>query len=44
MKARDLSVLLGVILIIIMLVVPLPGWLLSVLNIMQYLISATSLS
>lgn len=31
MKARDLSVLLGVILIIIMLVVPLPGWLLSVL-------------
>lgn len=31
MKVRDLSVLLGVILIIIMLVVPLPGWLLSVL-------------
>ncbi|GAA0435213.1 flagellar biosynthesis protein FlhA [Virgibacillus salarius] len=31
MKARDLSVLLGVILIIIMLIVPLPGWLLSVL-------------
>ncbi|WP_188454373.1 flagellar biosynthesis protein FlhA [Virgibacillus oceani] len=31
MKARDLSVLLGVILIIVMLVVPLPGWLLSVL-------------
>ncbi|SFD80244.1 flagellar biosynthesis protein FlhA [Lentibacillus persicus] len=31
MKARDLSVLLGVILIIIMLVVPLPGWLLSIL-------------
>ncbi|MGM8364121.1 flagellar biosynthesis protein FlhA [Virgibacillus sp. W0181] len=31
MKARDLSVLLGVILIIIMLVIPLPGWLLSVL-------------
>ncbi|QKY69049.1 flagellar biosynthesis protein FlhA [Lentibacillus sp. CBA3610] len=31
MRARDLSVLLGVILIIIMLVVPLPGWLLSVL-------------
>lgn len=30
-KARDLSVLLGVILIIVMLVVPLPGWLLSVL-------------
>ena len=30
-KARDLSVLLGVILIIIMLVVPLPGWLLSIL-------------
>lgn len=31
MKARDLSVLLAVILIIIMLVIPLPGWLLSVL-------------
>ncbi|MCT2534539.1 flagellar biosynthesis protein FlhA [Aquibacillus koreensis] len=31
MKARDLSVLLGVILIIIMLVIPLPGWLLSLL-------------
>lgn len=31
MRARDLSVLLGVILIIIMLVIPLPGWLLSVL-------------
>ena len=31
MKLRDLSVLLGVILIIIMLVIPLPGWLLSVL-------------
>src|SRR5699024_9479027 len=31
MKLRDLFVLLGVILIIIMLVIPLPGWLLSVL-------------
>lgn len=31
MKARDLSVILGVILIIIMLVIPLPGWLLSIL-------------
>jgi len=31
MKARDLSVLLGVILIIIMLIIPLPGWLLSIL-------------
>lgn len=31
MKARDLSVLLAVILIIVMLVIPLPGWLLSVL-------------
>src|SRR5690625_3811724 len=31
MKARDLSVLLGVILIIVMLVIPLPGWLLSIL-------------
>ncbi|MFD2925540.1 flagellar biosynthesis protein FlhA [Halobacillus naozhouensis] len=31
MSARDLSVLLGVILIIIMLVIPLPGWLLSFL-------------
>ncbi|MEN2766432.1 flagellar biosynthesis protein FlhA [Ornithinibacillus xuwenensis] len=30
MKARDLSVLIGVILVIIMLVIPLPGWLLSV--------------
>ncbi|WP_138414804.1 flagellar biosynthesis protein FlhA [Aquibacillus sediminis] len=30
MKAKDLSVLLGVILIIIMLVIPLPGWLLSI--------------
>src|SRR5690625_4240158 len=31
MKIRDLSVLLGVILIMIMLIIPLPGWLLSVL-------------
>src|SRR5690625_7654323 len=31
MKLRDLSVLLGVILIIIMLIIPLQGWLLSVL-------------
>src|SRR5699024_4929797 len=31
MKARDLSVLLGVILIIIMLIIPLPGWLISIL-------------
>lgn len=31
MKLRDLSVLLGVIMIIAMLVVPLPGWLLSIL-------------
>ncbi|GAB3794742.1 flagellar biosynthesis protein FlhA [Virgibacillus kimchii] len=31
MRARDLSVLLGVILIIIMLIIPLPGWLLSIL-------------
>ncbi len=31
MSAKDLSVLLGVILIIIMLVIPLPGWLLSFL-------------
>lgn len=31
MKLRDLSVLLGVILIIIMLVIPFPGWLLSIL-------------
>ncbi|MBM7598578.1 flagellar biosynthesis protein FlhA [Virgibacillus halotolerans] len=31
MKARDLSVLLGVILIIVMLIIPLPGWLLSIL-------------
>ncbi|UOQ47860.1 flagellar biosynthesis protein FlhA [Gracilibacillus caseinilyticus] len=31
MKARDFSVLLGVISIIIMLVIPLPGWLLSIL-------------
>ncbi|MFG6148897.1 flagellar biosynthesis protein FlhA [Halobacillus sp. B23F22_1] len=31
MSARDLSVLIGVILIIIMLVIPLPGWLLSFL-------------
>lgn len=31
MAIRDLSVLLGVILIIIMLVIPLPGWILSVL-------------
>ncbi|SER06786.1 flagellar biosynthesis protein FlhA [Gracilibacillus ureilyticus] len=30
MKARDFSVLIGVILIIVMLVVPLPGWLLSI--------------
>src|SRR5690625_7370817 len=31
MSFRELSVLLGVILIIIMLVIPLPGWLLSIL-------------
>lgn len=31
MKLRDLSVLFGVILIIIMLIIPLPGWLLSIL-------------
>ncbi|SDJ01534.1 flagellar biosynthesis protein FlhA [Salimicrobium halophilum] len=31
MSARDLSVLLGIILIIVMLVIPLPGWLLSFL-------------
>src|SRR5690606_12555193 len=31
MRARDLSVLFGVILIIVMLVIPLPGWLLSIL-------------
>jgi flagellar biosynthesis protein FlhA len=31
MKARDFTVLLGVILIIVMLVIPLPGWLLSIL-------------
>ncbi|RCW70700.1 flagellar biosynthesis protein FlhA [Saliterribacillus persicus] len=31
MKARDFSVLIGVILIIVMLVIPLPGWLLSIL-------------
>src|SRR5699024_7503957 len=35
MKARDLPVLLAVILIIVMLVVPLPGWLLSILIIMN---------
>lgn len=31
MKIRDLSVLIGVILVIVMLVIPFPGWLLSVL-------------
>src|SRR5690625_4414882 len=31
MKARNLSVLLDIILIIIMLIIPLPGWLLSIL-------------
>ncbi|HLS06495.1 MAG TPA: flagellar biosynthesis protein FlhA [Bacillota bacterium] len=35
MNARDLSVLLAVILIIIMLVIPLPGWLLSILILMN---------
>jgi len=35
MKTRDLPVLLAVILIIVMLVVPLPGWLLSILIIMN---------
>src|SRR5690625_1267086 len=41
MRIRELSVLLGVILIIIMLIIPLPGWLLSILilcNIMLALI------
>lgn len=35
MSARDLPVLLGVILIIAMLIIPLPGWLLSILIIMN---------
>src|SRR5699024_2253913 len=35
MKARDLPVLVAVILVIVMLVVPLPGWLLSILIIMN---------
>ncbi|OZU90305.1 flagellar biosynthesis protein FlhA [Virgibacillus indicus] len=39
MQARDLSVLLGVILIIIMLVIPLPGWLLSVLILINIILA-----
>ncbi|WP_430785901.1 flagellar biosynthesis protein FlhA [Virgibacillus flavescens] len=39
MKARDLSVLLGVILIIAMLVVPLPGWLLSFLILVNIILA-----
>ncbi|ASN05711.1 flagellar biosynthesis protein FlhA [Virgibacillus necropolis] len=39
MKAKDLSVLLGVILIIAMLVVPLPGWLLSILILINIILA-----
>lgn len=39
MKARDLSVLIGVILIIVMLVIPLPGWLLSALILINIILS-----
>jgi len=39
MKARDLSVLIAVILIILMLVIPLPGWILSVLILVNIIIS-----
>lgn len=35
MKAKDLTVIIGVILIIVMLVIPLPGWLLSILILMN---------
>ncbi|MFD2208843.1 flagellar biosynthesis protein FlhA [Virgibacillus halophilus] len=35
MKAKDLTVITGVILIIVMLVIPLPGWLLSILILMN---------
>jgi flagellar biosynthesis protein FlhA len=39
MKARDLSVLIGVILVVVMLVIPLPGWLLSVLILSNIILS-----
>lgn len=39
MKARDLSVLIGVILVIVMLVIPLPGWLLSVLILINIILA-----
>lgn len=39
MRARDLSVLLGVILIVIMIIIPLPGWLLSILILLNFAIS-----
>ncbi|MFC7061194.1 flagellar biosynthesis protein FlhA [Halobacillus seohaensis] len=41
MSARDLSVLLGVILIIVMLVIPLPGWLLSFLILINITLALT---
>ncbi|WP_066173069.1 flagellar biosynthesis protein FlhA [Bacillus marinisedimentorum] len=41
MSARDLSVLLGVILILIMLVIPLPPWLLSILIIVNISLALT---
>lgn len=39
MRARDLSVLLGVILIVVMIIIPLPGWLLSILILLNFAIS-----
>lgn len=36
MKFRDIAVLFGVIFIIIMLIIPLPGWLLSVLILINF--------
>ncbi|WP_026906135.1 flagellar biosynthesis protein FlhA [Paucisalibacillus globulus] len=39
MKARDLSVLIGVILVIVMLVIPLPGWLLSLFILINIILS-----
>jgi flagellar biosynthesis protein FlhA len=39
MKARDLSVLIGVILVIVMLVIPLTGWLLSILILINIILA-----
>ena len=42
MKARELIVIVSVIMIVAMLIIPLPTWLLSILLIIKYYISSVS--